>query len=206
MAKDKVETNKFALPALYRPTSFITEDIWRACPATMNGNEQAHWNVNRDSMNLTLLGGIMKGRAFDDWAAQSIDVHVSLGIGTHDRDSTHVYHASRSITRQALSQHCHVTQNNAVVRPSADNGHQDALQQPVPQRITPVPSYTLTNALHPDIRGVPESCLWPAQHTVYTYITTHQVVTSEFDDLLVPLHLTHVPISQFSTLDGALHG
>ncbi|KAG1866177.1 hypothetical protein F4604DRAFT_1779145, partial [Suillus subluteus] len=43
--KDKVETNKFILPALYRPTSFITEDIWRACPATTNGNEQAHRNV-----------------------------------------------------------------------------------------------------------------------------------------------------------------
>ncbi|KAG1851301.1 hypothetical protein DFJ58DRAFT_426079 [Suillus subalutaceus] len=52
--KDKVETNKFALPALYRPTSFITEDIWRACPATTNGNEQAHRNVNRDGVNLTL--------------------------------------------------------------------------------------------------------------------------------------------------------
>ncbi|KAG1877489.1 hypothetical protein F4604DRAFT_1757844 [Suillus subluteus] len=45
--KDKVETNKFALPALYRPASFITKDIWRACPATTNGNEQAHRNVNR---------------------------------------------------------------------------------------------------------------------------------------------------------------
>ncbi|KAG1733723.1 hypothetical protein EDB19DRAFT_1830853 [Suillus lakei] len=64
--KNKVETNKFALPALYRPASFIPEDTWRACPATTNGNEQAHRNVNCDSVNLTLLGGIMRGRAFDD--------------------------------------------------------------------------------------------------------------------------------------------
>ncbi|KAG2130545.1 hypothetical protein BD769DRAFT_1292574, partial [Suillus cothurnatus] len=64
--KDKVETNKFALPALYHPASLIPEDIWRACPATTNGNEQAHRNVNRDGVNLTLLGGIMRGRAFDD--------------------------------------------------------------------------------------------------------------------------------------------
>jgi hypothetical protein len=64
--KDKVETNKFALPALYHPASLIPEDIWCACPATTNGNEQAHHNVNHDSVNLTLLGGIMRGRAFDD--------------------------------------------------------------------------------------------------------------------------------------------
>jgi hypothetical protein len=161
------------LQALYRPTSFITEDIWRACPATTNDDTI---DVDRDGVNLTLLGGIMRGLAFDDRAVQSIDVHVSLGVGTRDRDSTHVYRVSRSITRQgmhlhlhhsifnnhlALSHHRHVTQN-PVVRPGADNGHQDALQQPAPRRITPVP---LANALCLDIRGVPEPCLWPAQHS-----------------------------------------
>jgi hypothetical protein len=93
----------------------------------------------------------------------------------------------------------HVTQN-PVVQPGADNGHQDAPQQPAPRRITPVPSCTLANALCPDIRGVLEPCLWPAQHTIHTYISACRVVTSEFDDSLVSLHLTHVPISQFSTL------
>jgi hypothetical protein len=55
-------------------------------------------------MNFTLLGGIMRGRAFDDLAVQSIDVHVSLDIGT--RDSTGVYRASRSITRQGMHSTC----------------------------------------------------------------------------------------------------
>ncbi|KAG2742423.1 hypothetical protein P692DRAFT_20821992 [Suillus brevipes Sb2] len=59
--KDKLQTNKFALPALYRPASFIPEDIWRACPTTTNGNEQAHRNINRDGVHLTLLRGIMRG-------------------------------------------------------------------------------------------------------------------------------------------------
>ncbi|KAG2143185.1 hypothetical protein BD769DRAFT_1038204 [Suillus cothurnatus] len=122
----------------------------------------------------------------------------TASLGMHHR-------ASRSITRQALSQRRHVTQNS-VVLPGADNGHQDALQQPAPRRITPVPSCTLANALRPDIRGIPEPCLWPAQHTAHTYIPAHRVVTSEFDDSLVPLHLTHIPILQFSTLDGALCG
>ncbi|KAG1865876.1 hypothetical protein DFJ58DRAFT_655192 [Suillus subalutaceus] len=76
--------------------------VWRACPVTTNGNEQAHRNVNCDGVNLTLLGGITRGRAFDDRAAQSIDVHVSLDIGVRDRDSTRVYRASRSITRQGM--------------------------------------------------------------------------------------------------------
>ncbi|KAG2033350.1 hypothetical protein BDR03DRAFT_967800 [Suillus americanus] len=98
--------------------------IWRACPATTNGNEQAHRNVNRDGVNLTLLGGIMRGRAFDDRGAQSIDsmfmCHWALAFVIVNRDSTHVYRASRSITRQALSQRRHVMQN-PVVRPGADN-------------------------------------------------------------------------------------
>ncbi|KAG2040908.1 hypothetical protein BDR03DRAFT_824049, partial [Suillus americanus] len=48
------------------PASFIPEGIWRASPATTNGNEQAHRNVNRDGVDLILLGGVMRGRAFDD--------------------------------------------------------------------------------------------------------------------------------------------
>ncbi|KAG1870799.1 hypothetical protein F4604DRAFT_849362 [Suillus subluteus] len=163
----------------------------------------------------------MRGRAFDDRAAQSIDVHVhwALALGiviplmfTVHREVSlvkvcmHLHsHHSISNNNRALSQRRHVMQN-LVVRPGADNGHQDALQQPAPQRITPVPSCTPANALRPGIRGVPEPCLWPAQHTVHTYITAHRVATSEFDDSLVPLHLTHVPIPQFSTLDGALRG
>ncbi|KAG2131872.1 hypothetical protein BD769DRAFT_593796 [Suillus cothurnatus] len=151
----------------------------------------------------------MRGRAFDDQASQSIDVHASLDIDTCDRDSTHTYRASRSITRQgihlhscysnsdsdlALSQRRHVTQN-PVVRPGADNGHQDAPQQPAPRRITLVPSCTIANALRPDIRGVLEPCLWPAQHSIHTYISARRVVTSEFDDSLVPLHPIFPPRS-----------
>ncbi|KAG2032348.1 hypothetical protein BDR03DRAFT_50641 [Suillus americanus] len=86
---DKVETNKFALPALYRPASVITEDIWRACPATTNVNEwQAHRNVNRDSV-------------------------IPLMFTVHREAS--------------LVKSRHVTQTYPVVRPGADNGHQDAL-------------------------------------------------------------------------------
>ncbi|KAG2034401.1 hypothetical protein BDR03DRAFT_965204, partial [Suillus americanus] len=80
---------------------FITEYVWRACPATMNGNEQAHRNVNRDGVNLTLLGGIMRGPAFDDRAAQSIDDWALALV------------ICRGVTQ------------NPVVLPGADNGYQD---------------------------------------------------------------------------------
>ncbi|KAG1866055.1 hypothetical protein F4604DRAFT_1499021, partial [Suillus subluteus] len=64
----------FALSALHHPTNSIPQDVWCAYPATTNGNEHAHRNVNRDGVNLTLLGGSMRGRAFGDRMAQSIDV------------------------------------------------------------------------------------------------------------------------------------
>ncbi|KAG2040955.1 hypothetical protein BDR03DRAFT_73762 [Suillus americanus] len=100
--------------------------IWRACPATTNGNEQAHRNVNRDGVNLTLLGGIMRGRVFDDRAAQSVDlmfchhVHVSLGMAfvIVNRDSTQP--CLPCIKKYHSSRYRHVMQN-PVVRPGADN-------------------------------------------------------------------------------------
>ncbi|KAG1847022.1 hypothetical protein DFJ58DRAFT_730350 [Suillus subalutaceus] len=42
---------------------------------------------NRDGVNLTLLGGVMRGRDFDERAAQSMEIHNLLGINTRDQDS-----------------------------------------------------------------------------------------------------------------------
>ncbi|KAG1814626.1 uncharacterized protein BJ212DRAFT_1242882, partial [Suillus subaureus] len=63
--KDKIEGTKFTLPALYQPNSLIPLEIWKALPTTTNSNEQAHRNVNRDGVGLTLLGGIMRGFHYD---------------------------------------------------------------------------------------------------------------------------------------------
>jgi hypothetical protein len=57
--KDKRIGSKFAIPALYQPASLIPLEIWKSAPSTTNGNEQAHRNINRDGVNLTMLGGIM---------------------------------------------------------------------------------------------------------------------------------------------------
>ncbi|KAG1727710.1 hypothetical protein EDB19DRAFT_1857471 [Suillus lakei] len=96
--KDK-ETAKFVLPAIYRPMSLIPLYIWKASPSTTNGNEQAHRNVNRDGINLTLLAGIMRGYQYDVRAMSSIDLHITHGINTRDREATHVHRAQRAVGR-----------------------------------------------------------------------------------------------------------
>ena len=53
------ETSHFALLALCQPFSLIPPLIWKAALATTNRNEQAHCNVSRDGISLTLLAGIM---------------------------------------------------------------------------------------------------------------------------------------------------
>lgn len=60
--------------------SFIPIAIWKASPTTTNGNEQAHRNINRDGINLTLLAGIMHGYEYDVHATSSIDLHIKLKV------------------------------------------------------------------------------------------------------------------------------
>ncbi|KAG1799560.1 hypothetical protein EV424DRAFT_1545973 [Suillus variegatus] len=98
--KDKIEGTKFALPALYQPNSLIPLEIWKASPTTTNGNEQAHRNINRDGVGLTLLGGIMRGFHYDTNISASLDLFDAFGINSSDRLSTHAYRAKRALARQ----------------------------------------------------------------------------------------------------------
>ncbi|KAF8580502.1 hypothetical protein K439DRAFT_1265867, partial [Ramaria rubella] len=66
--KNKVSACRFALAALYQPASQIPIDIWKVSPSTSNGNEQAHCSINRDSVKLTMLAGIMHGMQYDSRA------------------------------------------------------------------------------------------------------------------------------------------
>lgn len=49
------EGTKLALPALYRPLSFIPLDIWKSAPSSTNGNEQAHRSINRGGIDMPTL-------------------------------------------------------------------------------------------------------------------------------------------------------
>ncbi|KAJ6452183.1 hypothetical protein C8R47DRAFT_998159 [Mycena vitilis] len=75
--KDKRSGSSFALPALYQPLSLIPLEIWKSAPSTTNGNEQAHRNINRDGVNLTMLGAIMRGMQYDARAMGAL--HQMLG-------------------------------------------------------------------------------------------------------------------------------
>ncbi|KAG1746028.1 uncharacterized protein EDB91DRAFT_1080250 [Suillus paluster] len=193
--KDKLETNKFVLAAIYRPASLIPKVIWRACPSTTNGNEQAHHSANRDGVNLTLLGGIMRGRDFDERAAQSMEVHTSLGINTRDQDATHVRRATRSIVRQvAIAKDAPSRPSNAThILISASENQNMALPSLHAGLVqyAPCPSHTLESAMQSDVTGTPE--IWPR----WTATT-----------LPLPPPQYHaegkLPLSHFSTLTGAL--
>jgi hypothetical protein len=80
------------LPALYH-YSLIPLDIWQASPSTTNGNEQAHRNINRDGVGLTILGGIMRGYQYDCRAVASKELHEMQGIHSGDMPSTNFYRA-----------------------------------------------------------------------------------------------------------------
>ncbi|KAJ7219839.1 hypothetical protein C8J57DRAFT_1095131 [Mycena rebaudengoi] len=97
---DKITGTKFALPALYQPMSLIPRDIWKAGPSTSNGNEQAHRSVNRDGVNLTPLGGVMRGMQYDVRSMAALALYSSRGIYHRDQTSTHFCRFERSVNRQ----------------------------------------------------------------------------------------------------------
>ncbi|KAJ7631405.1 hypothetical protein DFH06DRAFT_1439242 [Mycena polygramma] len=97
--KDKRSGSPFALPALYQPLSLIPLEIWKSAPSTTNGNEQAHRNINRDGVNLTMLGAIMRGMQYDARAMGALELHSSQGIYARDQTATHFRRLQRSHNR-----------------------------------------------------------------------------------------------------------
>ncbi|KAH7917286.1 hypothetical protein BV22DRAFT_1108596 [Leucogyrophana mollusca] len=80
----------------------IPLDVWKASPSTTNGNEQAHRNINRDGINLTLLAGIMRGFQYDEQAIAGMIMQDKYGITTRDQTSTHAHWASQTIARKVV--------------------------------------------------------------------------------------------------------
>ncbi|KAG0704065.1 hypothetical protein DFH29DRAFT_997951 [Suillus ampliporus] len=190
--KDK-ETAKFVLPAIYRPMSLIPLYIWKASPSTMNGNEQAHRNVNRDGINLTLLAGIMRGYQYDVRAMSSIDLHITHGINTRDREATHVHRAKRAVDHHVHLQQLHLhkyahldVQPTATINTSVISNHAST-----PLAITPAPS-------------ADDPVDWPRFD--YVFASTDELATTEFENTTNNETGREylVPLSSFSTLEYAL--
>lgn len=102
---DKLVKSKFALPGVYWAASKIPLEIWKAAPSTTNGNEQAHRNINRDGINLTLLAGVMRGLQYDVRALKSIESVEDTGVNVRDAIATHHHRSQRAITRKGTSEH-----------------------------------------------------------------------------------------------------
>ena len=75
-------------------------EIWKACPATTNGNEQAHRNVNCDGVGLTLLAGVMRSMHYDKRALDGIEGAVNTGVLNCNDISTHHHRKIRTVIRK----------------------------------------------------------------------------------------------------------
>jgi hypothetical protein len=77
----------------------IPLEIWKAAPATSNGNEQAHRSINRDGVKLSLVAGLMRGMEYDARAMSGIELTDTYGIHIRDQLSTHFRRSTRAIVR-----------------------------------------------------------------------------------------------------------
>jgi len=95
---DKTKTT-FVIPAIYRPASKIPLSVWLAAPATTNGNEQTHRNINRDGTRLSLLAATIRGLQYDTRHLATIDLFLKKGIFHRDQLPTHSFRANRAVLR-----------------------------------------------------------------------------------------------------------
>ncbi|KAJ7234827.1 hypothetical protein C8J57DRAFT_1531331 [Mycena rebaudengoi] len=128
--KDKWVGSKFALPALYQPASLIPLEIWKSPPSTTNGNEQAHRNINRDGVNLTVLGGLMRGMQYDARAMGTLELHSSQGVYSRDQTATHFRRLQRSLNRHVVVQK-RIAASNTLAQEDIDSHASQSASQAV---------------------------------------------------------------------------
>lgn len=69
--RDK-ETCKFAFPGICQEKSFIPLVVWKAGEAHSNLIETVHRDVNREGVHCTVVGGLLRGQAFDALKTQTL--------------------------------------------------------------------------------------------------------------------------------------
>ncbi|KIJ40774.1 hypothetical protein M422DRAFT_256193 [Sphaerobolus stellatus SS14] len=102
--KDKEAGEGWPMAAIYWGKSFMPLSVWKAAPSTSNGNEQAHRNINRDGIKLSILAGTMKGYHLDSRAMSMLEVEELLGIDTNDPAATHFRRSRRALHRSIAVQ------------------------------------------------------------------------------------------------------
>lgn len=86
--QDKVNSS-FAFPAMCWEKSFIPLAIWRSGEANSNLIESVHADVYCEGVSCTLVGGIIKGRAFDLLKTRTLHIQETVGIRP-SYDSGHI--------------------------------------------------------------------------------------------------------------------
>lgn len=71
--RDK-KTSKFAFAALCQEKSYIPLIVWKAGEAHSNLIETVHRDVNREGVHCTVVGGLLRGQAFDVLKAETLMV------------------------------------------------------------------------------------------------------------------------------------
>ncbi|KIJ36290.1 hypothetical protein M422DRAFT_261437 [Sphaerobolus stellatus SS14] len=110
--KDKLSADKSILAAIYRPESKIPLDIWKASPNTTNGNEQAHCNIYRDGIKMSLVPGAIRSFQFDSRSMVTLELFQEQGIHPCDRLPTYYLRSSRAVIRSKKVQERTVQAND----------------------------------------------------------------------------------------------
>ncbi|KAG6808370.1 hypothetical protein H0H92_004354 [Tricholoma furcatifolium] len=121
--KEKVNS-KFAFEGLCWEKSFIPLSIWKAGEANSNLIESVHADVNREGTSCSLLGGIAKGRAFDNLKMKTLLAFETAGI----RPSYQMGHLSENITRN-LKQKSQAHHNNLLAEDTKICAHNKRIEK-----------------------------------------------------------------------------
>ena len=81
--------------------SFIPLIIWRSGDANSNLIESVHADVNREGISCTLVGGIIKGKAFDLMKLRTLKAQEMAGICSLYNSGHIVENATKSLKRKS---------------------------------------------------------------------------------------------------------
>jgi len=97
--QDKIRS-KFSFPAMYWEKSYIPRTVWQVGDSTTNVIKTLHSDANNEGIGCSLLGGVIKGRSFDNLKLKSIQVCEDTGIESTFRHRDPTQKAVRALRRQ----------------------------------------------------------------------------------------------------------
>ncbi|KAJ7840702.1 hypothetical protein B0H14DRAFT_3457907 [Mycena olivaceomarginata] len=103
-AKDWIndkESCGFAFPGICWERSFIPLPVWQAGEPNTNLVEVVHRDANRDGVHCTLVGGLLRGQAYDDMQRATIVEYEVHGIRPSYDAVTPITNALKNVIRRA---------------------------------------------------------------------------------------------------------